>query len=418
MRSTISRISNKRVVLILCIAAASIGYMFSIASTSIGVILLLFGWLVNLKELNWKNYFKKNNLNLFTFFFILLLISSSYSLDFQQAEKVIVRHLSFLVIPLVFLTIRPLSLKEKYFVIKVFVVSSSVFFLICFLNAVYRQIVFFSDGGVFNWYFFFRYDLLDIFGQHPTYVAMFTLMSIGFLLFYSEGKIFTRKLSILVILVQIIGLIFSGSRIGIIVLFIFFMLFLCKRFFFSLKRPNRKSILIFLMSLVLIISFFGNIPIIKERVLFTFGIDYDYKFNKKKHIVNGAPEKEGRLLLWVDALELINEKPIIGYGTGSNTIVLNKKYEEKGHLHFLNENYNTHNTYLELLISGGIFHLGGFLLILSKIFFMGWRKKDFILLSFLCIISIISITETIFRSQGIVFFTFFYCFLLSQKNEK
>ncbi|MEL0651808.1 O-antigen ligase family protein [Algibacter sp. TI.3.09] len=411
-------ICSRRHLLVMGCSLAAIGYVFSIATASLGLMAFLLIWLLNIKNLNFSNFLNNKSLWIPAGFYLIMLMSLLYSLDYSQGVKIVIRYLSFVLLPIIFLTIKGFSDKERSLILKIFVFAVTFFHLSCFLNAIYRQVVFFWNGGVFNWYFFFRYDLLEIFEQHPTYVAMFTLMSISILLFSSLKQLLSKKYSFFLLLVQFVGLLFSGSRIGLLILIVIISLYVYRKVFVQLQKTNSKRISIILVSTFLMLFIVWNIPVIKERILFTIGYDYDYKFNKKKFVKNGAPEKHGRLLLWGDVIELIKEKPIFGYGTGSNNIVLNKKYEEKGHRHFLNENYNAHNTYLELLISGGFFHLSIFLLMLLSIVFKGWRKKDFVTLSFFCVISITALTETIFRSQGIIFFTFFYCFLLSKPKIK
>jgi len=83
---------------------------------------------------------------------------------------------------------------------------------------------------------------------------------------------------------------------------------------------------------------------------------------------------------------------------------------------FLEKKYNTHNTYLELLLIGGATLLFVYLLALGALLFLGIKRKDTVLLSFFLIISIAGLTETLFIAQGIVFFSFFFCFLLSTKK--
>jgi len=159
-----------------------------------------------------------------------------------------------------------------------------------------------------------------------------------------------------------------------------------------------------------------NIPIVKERILFTVGENYDYKYNDKEE-VNLGTEEQGRLLMWQDALELIKERPVFGYGTGASRQVLLEKYKEKGHHIFLEGKYNAHNTYLELLLWGGIVLLIVYLVYLGLLFYQSIVKKDLLLFLFFLIIVITGITETIFIAKGIMFAAFFYCFL-NQKYLK
>lgn len=374
-------------------------------------------WLLNFKKLNFKSFLKPNTLHFLATFFSVLLIASFYSENVEQAQKYIVRHLSFILLPLVFLTIRPFTKKEYEFIIKVYIYAVTAVFIICFFNACYRQYIFTNQGGHFNWYFFYRYDFLEIFEQHPTYTSMYALLALSFILNSSKSFFITNWIRVLFILIQVISIVLYGSRIAYIILFLLFFAYAVSSLKNRSKNEIIKASLIYLIILVGIIFTSWNIPIVKERILFTFGYQQDYEFNNQDIIKDNTPEEQGRLLIWKDAVELIKEKPLFGYGTGSNKIILQKKYRENGHLLFLNKKYNSHNTYLDLLLIGGIPLLCVYLVILGSLITRGIKDDNFVLLSFFLIISITSLTETIFRVQGIVFFTFFYCFLLSSNKQ-
>ena len=406
----------KRNVLVLGASIAAIGYMFSIATTSIGVILFLITWQLNFTELNFRGLYKINKLHLLAVLFLILLIGVSYSTDLEQAQNDIVRHLSYILLPLIFLTSKPFTRKESDTVIKTYVYALTVFFIICLFNAIYRQVNFSNQGGPFNWYFFYRYDFLEIFKQHPTYVSMYVLLSISYIL-NNGKKLFKKKwTAISLLIIQVLSIVFFGSRIGYIILLLILLIHTYKNLKLTPKKVKIKQGLIYFTSIISLLIISWNIPIVKERIQFTFGYQQDYKFNNKELIQNKTPEEQGRLLLWEDAFELIKERPVLGYGTGSPDKILYQKYKEKGHLLFLEKKYNTHNTYLELLLIGGATLLFVYLLALGALLYRGIKRKDTVLLSFFLIISITGLTETLFIAQGIVFFSFFFCFLLSTKK--
>lgn len=393
-------------------ACAAIGYIYSIASASIGVMLLLLTWLIYYKENNFKKILKLNQKHFLLVFYFFLIIGLFYSLDLKQGLKDVLRFLSFLIFPLIFLTIKPFNKKEEIIIIKVFVWSVMLFFLICLSNAIYRQVKFSSEGGIFNWYFFYRYDFLEIFNQHPTYISMFSLLSISMIL--SKGNEIFRNITILYLMLflQILAIILYGSRIAYIILFLLSMIWAYKNI---RKTPKQLFYYMFFIICVSIVSW--NIPIVKERILFSFGYKQNYVFNNEKIIENGVPESTGRFLLWKDAIDLIVNKPYFGYGTGSAKTVLLKKYELEGHHIFYNNKYNVHNTYLELLLVGGLPLLLIYLAMLGSLAIQAIKRSNLIIATFFLIITLVSFTETIFRSQGVVFVAFFYCFLLSREND-
>ncbi|MEP6950902.1 MAG: O-antigen ligase family protein, partial [Ginsengibacter sp.] len=136
---------------------------------------------------------------------------------------------------------------------------------------------------------------------------------------------------------------------------------------------------------------------------------------------NSAPDyqSESRLARWGLEWELIRNSSFTGYGTGSEKDILKEKYfENKFYLSYLLE-LNAHNQYLSFLINTG---LAGLLLYLYVLYFgfeQAVKKRDFLLLSFMIIITIVSISENILNvNKGILFYAFFYSFFLLSISEK
>lgn len=399
---------NNRNFLILSTGGASIGYLFSNAFGSLSMMILILSFLVSYKQLSLPKNFLKISFFSLTLFYLFILFGSTYTLNMNQAQKEMIRFLSFLIYPIIFSSVIPFNPKERRKIILFYIISILVFFLVCLGTAIYRQITFWNEGGSFNWYFFYRYDFLEVFNQHPTYVSMFTLLALCFLHFIPQKNSIIKNSVILSLISAFLlfAIILYGSRIGYILLLILGMIYTVR---LVLLKKFKEVVFIFL-SFVTILFFAWNIPIVKERILFTLGENYEYKYNKKESAKVGT-EEQGRFMIWQNAWELIKEKPLIGYGTGSSRGVLINKYEEKGHDVFLNERYNAHNTYLELLLWGGILLLSVYLFALGLLLYNAIIRKDLILFSFFLIITITGITETLFIAQGIMFIAFFYCFL-------
>ncbi len=407
----------KRRLLIIGCCMAACGYLFSIATASIGLIILLLTWAINYRENNFDDFFRLNTGHFLILFFLMVLFGLSYSINVDSGIAHTTRYLPFVIVPLIFSTITPLNKTERDQIVKTYVWAVTILFVVCFSYAIYRQILFSLTGGPFNWYFFYRFDFLEIFDQHPTYVAMYTLVSLSLLVFRKQRLFKNRWIQNVVLMLQSIGIVFAGSRIG-YVLFIVLLAMYVYQQTASFSEPKKVKVLMAYLAIPLIFGILAwNIPIIKERILYTAGIRYDYRYNNNKFVKKDNPVKQGRLLLWKDALELIELKPIFGHGTGSNMTLLKEKYKEKNHDVFLEREYNTHSTYLGVLLSGGILRLAVYMLLLCSILYFGIKRRDLITTSFFVVVCIVSITEMIFRSQGVMFFAFFYCFLLLRKNE-
>ena len=118
-------------------------------------------------------------------------------------------------------------------------------------------------------------------------------------------------------------------------------------------------------------------------------------------------QSESRLARWNLEWELIQKFPFTGYGTGSEKDVLKEKYfENKFYISYLLE-LNAHNQYLSFLINTGIAGLLLYLYILYFGFEQAVKKRDFLLLSFMIIITVVSISENILDVNKGIFLRFF-----------
>ncbi len=400
---------NKRNIFLIAVWLVSIGYFFSYRIASWTVILLMTASLFNLKKKLKTHLFSYKKLIPPILFFITLIIGLTYTENLDRGLKIVERFISFLLIPLIFMFTKPLDEKEREKIELGYIYSVSAFYVICFLTAVYRQILFnLSHKKGINWYYFYRYDFLEVFNQHPTYVAMFALLSLSLLLFKFDSYFKNAFSYYLLIFIHVFGIVLTGSRMGYIVLFALGLLYLHKAY------KNHKKSLPTLISLLLIIVLSLNIPIVKERFLFTFAAKYNYRYNSNSAVKKGNPEKQGRLTIWTDALELIQKRPWIGWGTGSDNDVLQQIYKEKNQKFLIEKGYNAHNSYLQWWLSGGILLLLAYLLFLGTILTVGLQQKDYILLMFFLIISMVSLTETFYRVQGIIFIVFFYSYFITK----
>ena len=122
-----------------------------------------------------------------------------------------------------------------------------------------------------------------------------------------------------------------------------------------------------------------------------------------------------RLAIWTCAYEIVKENPILGTGLGDRTTVLMDKYKEKHFLYAINTKKNTHNQYLDILISMGIIGLLLFL-ILYFIFpaYIYIKEKNYFALYILLVLAICMFTENMFdRYQGLILIPFIL--VLSEK---
>ncbi|GAA4273210.1 hypothetical protein GCM10022258_25040 [Aquimarina gracilis] len=124
-----------------------------------------------------------------------------------------------------------------------------------------------------------------------------------------------------------------------------------------------------------------------------------------------------RIGVYQCVLKTISEKPVFGYGLGSNA--LRECYSELSD-HLYKKDYNSHNQFLGYFLNAGAF---GFLTLVGFLFYnfkIAVRKSDSTYISILIFFSIVMLTENILeRQSGIILFIFIVCtfyFLDKQKS--
>ncbi|MGB5555184.1 MAG: O-antigen ligase family protein [Flavobacteriaceae bacterium] len=125
---------------------------------------------------------------------------------------------------------------------------------------------------------------------------------------------------------------------------------------------------------------------------------------------------------------LISSAPMLGYGFGDVQDKLDACYDDlkKNNLYDLNtaaQNLNPHNYYALLWIAGGILAPLAFLFLLCYGLLIGFRNKDFLYLAFILLVGANLLTEsTLSRAYGVLFFALWNGLLFaknirSNKNE-
>jgi hypothetical protein len=112
--------------------------------------------------------------------------------------------------------------------------------------------------------------------------------------------------------------------------------------------------------------------------------------------------------IWKSSLDLIAENPFFGVGTGDIKDQLSKSYEKNNFQIGVLLSYNSHNQFLNTWVALGIPGLISLLLI----FYLGVRisiqKKDWVYFSFILIMILNCLTESVLEKQaGIFFFSAF-----------
>lgn len=245
---------------------------------------------------------------------------------------------------------------------------------------------------------------------HPSYLSMYTVLGIGFLLYdlVKYRSTAGRKQMLLygfAVLSLTLFVVFLSSKAGLLSLGLCLVL---SGIWAATQLGKVKLILkIFGIAITGIVLFFMLSSVPYERFKNAFavnGLSEQELFEKHRASIESNVV---RRMIWIVSKELISENPN-GVGTGDIIPALLVKYKERGMTGALEKEFNCHNQYLQTSIALG--WSGGLLVIAMIIWpiFLGVKRKDPMLLFFFLIFGINILVESMLEVQaGVVFFSLF-----------
>jgi len=342
-------------------------------------------------------------LNLFTLF---------YSNYIAEGFKDVNHQLGILLFP-VCLSVTNIDLRKyKFALLKIFAITCTVTIVYLFIHA-FRAIHYFHFPfwTIFNKSFINQNFSAPI-ELHATYLSMYVALSISIFLYLFFKKPGLKNIKNIVFsAILFAGLTQLSSRSVFIAMCLIIIIAIP-----ALLLQGKKRLHFSIVSLAVffvIISAITSIDSLRKRYI------SDLEDDLSETAV--TPDlTETRMKRWVLELQLIKQSPWIGYGSGSEKQVLKDKYfDEKFYRSYLVE-LNAHNQYLSFLINSGI---AGLLLYLYILFYglsKAIKGREFLLMAFLILIAVVSVSENILDlNKGIFFYSFFFpLFLLSSNEQK
>ena len=310
-------------------------------------------------------YFNRSALLVHLTYFLLILLGLIYSEQLEAGMKMVERNLSFLIFPIII----PFLIQ--------YITSNTA------INNVY---ILFSYSAlataIVNQFsiYFYQADLI-----HHSYIAMYLNIAIVFFfqkIYYGKQK----SLYIILILANAILIVASGSKAQIFILLLtsntLIIILLLKRF------KLKYTVAIFLLYNLCLVLVAYNLPYTKKRLL-KFATTSD--FIRKRN--------------WQTNLEVIEENLWIGVGTGDALTELNKKRNPKW-LEYKFK-YNSHNQYLEVLLTYGFVGLLIFIILLASQTIISVKAENYVFMLILLIFLLSMLTESVLnRQKGIVLYSF------------
>lgn len=382
------------------------------------MIVLVLLWFLEKQQVFTSNkLFGLKTTNLFLIFlalFIWQVIGLFFTESISSGAERIIKRASFLLFPLaLFYPSDLIKLKIKL-LLKLFTIFILIYLIYCFGVALNNSITINEGKLIFNQYheyytyesFFAGYRLSG--SVHPTYLAMYLIVSLIITLdefFDKTLKVVTRSLWLLVSIIFLVVIYLLSSRAGILAVAIVLPLYLIVKFYRQLPAW-------LIITLIVVFITVSGILISKNSRL-------KYSFDEiAKENIDDAFQKDARILIWRSAFGIIKHNLLVGVGTGDASEELKKEFLERGYSEGFYDNLNAHNQFLEILLENGLIGLILFLGILGYIGFISFSEHNYVLMLFLIIMIVFFMFESILnRLAGITFFPFFTFLLIHLKSH-
>jgi len=394
---------------------------FNVTPSILGLFLL--NWLI---EANFKAKFQRIRENKLTFpfvamvsFYLLYVIGLTYSTNLDFAGKDILLKVPFLLFPVLIFTANPSIWKPKMAQNLLFTFTlGSLFALIASLTNSFLHC---GETLSIDYFLYGRASLFF----HPSYASMYYCFSFIIILYFLINKqlhSWKKIIAWLMFLLFPMEIVLLNSRTGLLAFVIIMLFFAFYVFIFNWKKSLRFIAYMSVLLCVLVTAFY-LMPAGTNRLFASI----NNLFHKEAKALNDA-ENSGidqknkdamfgrvdvaRTQVWESAVEVIQDHPVLGVGTGDIKEALMEKYIKHDFPTPQENNLNAHNQFLQVTVTLGFVGLAVFLALLASIFWISWKKRSILLLLFglLCMINFW--TESMFEKQiGVMFFAFFFALL-------
>jgi O-antigen ligase len=341
-----------------------------------------------------------------------------YTNNFDNGVNEIEKKAGLLLFPIIFGLVK-LKLKDFYIVLKGIVLLVIVLPVLGFMV----QLGVYNETGDSGW--FYNDNLVSILDKQAVYYALFVNTALLMLIYLWQEKQLVSNLYKFLVGVSLVLLMctqyFLASRTSMLTTAAIISCYLA---WLIVRKLNPKQGVILASSSVLLVSIMLVLfPKVTGRYKSITNIEFTYDNPNPINHFNGEIKEENwnglntRLAIWKCAFEEIKGSPLLGYGIGSVQQQLVKNYKEKNFILALKANYNSHNQYLDVLLTSGIVGLLLFMGWLVSLISMAFKQKNFLGIGFLVIFAISSLTENVLnRDQGVVFISLMLAMLLCFQN--
>ena len=349
---------------------------------------------------------------LFISLFVLYLVGLFYSCNISNGWKEISTKLSLIIFPLLYFGSEKIEESGFKKIFLWFVYGCVAAALICFAIATYNFFYtkYLNAHGAKEWDFGVNWFLKDrlSFGLHPSYRAMYFVMALG-CIFFLRGNFFSYKwMRYFFPFILFLAVILFASKAGIITMCLLG-IYVGWKFIF-----HEKKVRMVLTGILIFLSVFF--------ALYFFAPQFQLRFDAAWKAVSGNADARDsnestavRMEVWHAARQIISANVLIGVGTGCTENALKTEYKNEGLQSVYDEGLNTHNQFLQTIITIG---LPGILSLASMLLFplvKSLKEKKHLYTFFILLFVINIMVEAMLERQaGVFFYAFFNSLIFTQ----
>ncbi len=347
-----------------------------------------------------------------SFFFLWALIGSLFSSYTAEGFHIVKKFIPFMVFSLAYLFASD-SLKKKTpayissgIVIGVF---GSIIFLLLKLWMNFNQ-----SGEdlmrIFSHQFTY-FNFTNPLKTHPTYFSIWILLANFFV--FNQKKIKNTGKTLL-FGIFFVGLAFTMSRVG---LFLYALQLIAVFFYLSKKWKKNYiggAVVFLLLGIYLYKYQLSNFYLLQR---FSIELAWDTDAENTGTEINNRVADDSRTARWEAIWHSIQEKPILGYGTGSEKAILEKTYTDHQLEVSLKRMYNTHNQFLFYTLENGFVGLILFLAYFVVNISLAIKRNDLLITAFIIGVLVVFMFENyMYRSMGFLTMALLLSFMRTSKK--
>jgi O-antigen ligase len=402
----------------LCVVALSFPY--SIALNRITILLLVANWVFEGDyKRKWTIVKTDLPLILLVAFYLLHCVALLYTTNMGEGAYQLEKKISYLAFAVLIVTSAPLTKKEFGFVLKSFLASVIIVSLICLGYAFHRN-GYFSTFSAPYWFYWQYNDLTEIVGLQPNYLAVFTSFAIIIVFYFliERGTKYPAWKKLLLYglnLYLLVFLVLLAGRTPLVAV----VMIVGAGYLWYFYRTGRllRGLLFIAVVVVALGALIYQLPIMRERMLQTFGIEQQAEWISQMGDGKGGLPSV-RLMKWQSSWEIIKGNWFIGISPGDSQDAMQEQYKTQNFQLAFDERFNPHNQYLQVWMGIGIIGLLVFIATLWIPFRRALIHRDYLYIAFIALFALCCVTESILERQfGIIFYALFNALCLQQQRK-